>query len=99
MNLPDKKQNINSVSYIIKGQSMIDYVIFLTIIIATLLIMGYYIRNSLSAKHREAADEIGTGEVYVPHIEGATEPSNVTSGYITPEPNPDDSPYKMPWDD
>lgn len=51
---------------------MLDYVIFLAIIIATLLVMGYYMRNSLAQKHREAADTFGTGEVYAPNIPGGT---------------------------
>jgi len=49
-----------------KGQGMLDYVILLTIVIAILLIMGYYIRNSLSGKIREGADVFGKGEVYMP---------------------------------
>lgn len=48
------------------GQAILDYVILLAVVIAALLIMGYYIRNSLSAKLREGADTIGQGEVYRP---------------------------------
>lgn len=58
---------------------MVDYVIFLAIIIATLLVMGYYMRNSLAQKHREAADAFGTGEVYSPHIVGVAAPSVITT--------------------
>ena len=74
-------------------QAMLDYVIFLTIIIATLLVMGYYIRNSLAAKHRDAADTFGTGEVYRPHVAGVDVPSDITrtetstSGIIEPSHN------------
>jgi hypothetical protein len=60
------------------GQSMLDYVIFLTIIVATLLVMGYYIRNSLAQKHREAADTFGAGEVYRPNVVGVDTPSVIT---------------------
>ncbi|MCX5701262.1 MAG: hypothetical protein NTZ63_06965 [Candidatus Omnitrophica bacterium] len=48
------------------GQSLLDYVLLFTIVIAALLIMGYYIRNSLSGKYREAADVFGQGEQYIP---------------------------------
>ncbi len=48
------------------GQSIIDYVILLSVVIVALLIMGYYIRNSLSGKLREGADSIGQGDVYRP---------------------------------
>lgn len=57
---------------------MLDYVIFLTIIVATLLVMGYYIRSSLAQKHREAADTFGAGEVYRPNVEGVDTPSVIT---------------------
>ena len=49
-----------------KSQSMLDYVFLLAILVASLLIMGYYIRNSLSGKFREAADVFGKGELYKP---------------------------------
>lgn len=48
------------------GQAILDYVILLAVVIATLLIMGYYIRNTFSGKFREGADVIGQGEVYRP---------------------------------
>lgn len=48
------------------GQSILDYVILLGVVIVALLIMGYYIRNSISGKLREGADTIGRGEVYGP---------------------------------
>jgi len=49
-----------------KGQAILDYVILLLVIVAALLIMGYYIRNTISGKLREGADSIGQGEVYRP---------------------------------
>ena len=49
-----------------RSQAILDYVILLAVIIAALLIMSYYIRNSISAKLREGADVIGQGEVYSP---------------------------------
>lgn len=49
-----------------QGQSILDYVSLILIVVAALLIMGYYIRNSLSGKFREAADVFGGGEVYQP---------------------------------
>ncbi len=51
-----------------RGQSMIDYVILTAIVIAVLLIMGYYVRNSLCGKFRESADVFGGGEVYEPSV-------------------------------
>jgi hypothetical protein len=48
------------------GQSLLDYVLLFTIVLAALLIMGYYIRNSLSGKYRDAADVFGQGETYKP---------------------------------
>lgn len=48
------------------GQAILDYVILLAVVIVALLIMGYYVRNSLSAKLREGADAIGQGDVYRP---------------------------------
>lgn len=49
-----------------RGQSILDYVILLAVVIVALLIMGYYIRNTLSGKVREGADVMGGGEVYRP---------------------------------
>ncbi len=49
-----------------KAQAILDYVVLLAIVIAALLIMGYYIRNTVSGKLREGADTIGQGEVYRP---------------------------------
>ena len=48
------------------GQSLLDYILLFAIVVAALLIMGYYVRNSLSGKYREAADVFGQGEVYIP---------------------------------
>jgi uncharacterized protein (UPF0333 family) len=49
-----------------KAQSILEYVILLIIIIASLVIMRYYLRNAFSGKMREGADSIGQGEVYRP---------------------------------
>ena len=65
MDIQDKTQ-MKLVNYPRHGQSLLDYVLFLTIIIATLLIIGYYVRNSFSGKYREAAETFGAGEVYSP---------------------------------
>ena len=59
-----------------KAQSILEYSVLLIIIIASLAIMGYYLRNAFSGKMREGADSIGQGEVYRP---GNTVVSN-TSG-------------------
>jgi hypothetical protein len=50
----------------IVAQSLLDYILLFTIVVAALLIMGYYIRNGLSGKYREAADVFGQGETYKP---------------------------------
>lgn len=52
-----------------KGQSLLDYILLFTIVVAVILIMGYYVRNSLSGKYREAADVFGQGEVYPEKVE------------------------------
>ncbi|MBL7130236.1 MAG: hypothetical protein ISS45_02320 [Candidatus Omnitrophica bacterium] len=49
-----------------RAQAILDYVVSLTIVIAILLLMGYYIRNSLVSKYREGADNFGRGDIYVP---------------------------------
>jgi len=47
------------------GQSLLEYVLIFAIIVAALLIMGYYIRNSLSGKYRDTSDVFGQGETYI----------------------------------
>lgn len=49
-----------------RGQNILDYVFLLLIVITGLLVMGHYIRNTLSGKLREGADTFGQGEVYAP---------------------------------
>jgi len=49
-----------------RGQAVLDYVVLLLVIIAALLITGYYVRNALSGKMREGADSFGQGEVFSP---------------------------------
>jgi Flp pilus assembly pilin Flp len=48
------------------AQAIIEYVVLLMIVIVTLLLMGYYVRNSLSGRYRETADTFGQGVVYQP---------------------------------
>jgi uncharacterized protein (UPF0333 family) len=48
------------------AQSILEYVVLLIIIIASLAIMRYYLRNAFSSKIREGADSIGQGETYRP---------------------------------
>jgi hypothetical protein len=48
------------------GQGILDYIFMLAVVVAALLVMSYYIRNSLSGKIREGADVFGGGEVYQP---------------------------------
>lgn len=49
-----------------KGQSLLEYAVLFAAIIAVIILMGRYMRNSLSGKFRETADSIGQGEVYKP---------------------------------
>jgi hypothetical protein len=49
-----------------KAQSILDYAVFIIILIAVLSIMAYYVRNSLSGRFRDMADVFGSGEVYQP---------------------------------
>jgi hypothetical protein len=60
-----------------RGQSVLEYAILFSIIIAVILLMGYYIRNSLMGKIRDGADTLGGGEVYVPSVEGVSNPTIV----------------------
>jgi hypothetical protein len=48
------------------GQAILDYLMLLLIVIASLTVMGYYIRNTLSGKMREGSDSIGQGETFRP---------------------------------
>lgn len=48
------------------GQGTLDYVLLFAIVVAALLIIGYYVRNSLSGKYRDTADVFGQGENYIP---------------------------------
>jgi len=49
-----------------RAQGILDYVFALLIVIASLLIMGYYIKSGFSGKYRQTADVFGGGEVYQP---------------------------------
>jgi hypothetical protein len=46
------------------AQSILDYVILLLVVITALMVMGHYVRNSLSGRIREGADTIGQGRIY-----------------------------------
>lgn len=62
-----------------KAQGLMDYLFLLTIVVVVLLVMGYYIRNALSGKYREASDTIGQGDIFVPDVSGTDNPTTVTS--------------------
>jgi len=47
------------------GQSLLEYVLIFAIVVAALLIMGYYIRNGLSGKYRDTSDVFGQSENYI----------------------------------
>ncbi|MFC1704493.1 hypothetical protein ACFL1E_06940 [Candidatus Omnitrophota bacterium] len=49
---------------------MIDCIVLLIIVVATLLVMGYYMRNSIAGKwrRRRTSDQYGKTEGYAPQI-------------------------------
>jgi len=49
-----------------RGQQIIEYVVVFAVVIAVLLVMGYYVRAGLAGKFREAVDSFGQGQVYTP---------------------------------
>ena len=61
-----------------KGQMVIGYILLFILVIAALMTMGSYIRNSMSGKIRQTGDTIGAGGQYDPgegygyHHTGAT---------------------------
>ena len=50
----------------LRGQSIIEFTVVLLVVVAVLLIMGYYVRGGLAGKFREAGDAYGQGLVYTP---------------------------------
>ena len=50
-----------------RAQTIMEYAVVLAVIIAVLLIMGYYVRGGLAGKFREAGDAYGQGQVYTPN--------------------------------
>jgi len=49
-----------------KGQSILGYLILFMLVAAALFTMGYYIRNAMSGRIRQAGDSIGGGAQYDP---------------------------------
>ncbi|MFC1704660.1 hypothetical protein ACFL1E_07800 [Candidatus Omnitrophota bacterium] len=66
------------------AQTMIDYIILLVIVVATLLVMGYYMRNSIAGKWRRTSEQYGKGEVYAPQI--TAEKSTIEFSWQNPTP-------------
>jgi len=58
-----------------KAQSILEYLVLFIIVIASLVIMRYYLSNAFSGKMREGADSIGQGEVYRPGKTGISKNS------------------------
>jgi hypothetical protein len=56
----------NNVSLGNKGQMIVGYLLVFVLVIAALMVMGSYIRNSMSGKIRSVGDSIGGGEQYDP---------------------------------
>ena len=66
-----------------KGQGIIDFVVVFLVAIVVVIVMGNYVRNVLSGRMRDGADTIGGGEVYMPHVTGVSNPTQVVSDTIT----------------
>jgi Flp pilus assembly pilin Flp len=47
-----------------KGQPLIEYVVLFCVIIAAVLLIGNYVRNSLAGRWRDAGDSVGAGAVF-----------------------------------
>jgi hypothetical protein len=50
------------------AQATFDYVLLICVAVAAILIMAYYVRNSLSGKIRDAGDTFGQGELFQPGV-------------------------------
>ena len=59
-----KKPNRGEVNK--KAQMIVGYLLLFVIIVAVLMLMGSYIRNSMSGKIRQAGDTFGGGAQYNP---------------------------------
>lgn len=68
-----------------KAQSILDYVFLVAIIIVVLLIMRYYIKNSIAGKWREVGEAISQGEAYRPDVSGQSHPTDVIKNTIKNE--------------
>ena len=51
-----------------RAQLAIEFAVLLAILVAALLLLGYYVRNVLMGKFRESSDKIGQGELYTPNV-------------------------------
>jgi len=47
-----------------KGELSLEYAILIAMVIASLLVMGVYIRRAASSRWRDAADSFGFGRQY-----------------------------------
>jgi hypothetical protein len=74
-----------------RAQMIVGYLLLFVIVIAALMVMGSYIRNSMSGKIRQAGDSFGGGEQYDPgpgyghfHSGSDSEQTTDTSGSPSP---------------
>jgi hypothetical protein len=70
-----------------KAQMIVGYLLLFVIVVAALVVMGNYVRNSMSGKIRQAGDSFGGGAQYNPdsnsgyfHTGPAGETTTDTSG-------------------
>jgi hypothetical protein len=50
-----------------KSNAILDYVVVFSVAVIAIIVMAWYIRNSLAAKTRETGDSFGGGEIYQPY--------------------------------
>lgn len=50
------------------AQSTLEYIVIIGILVAVLMVIGYYYKRSLQGKYKQAADVFGSGEQYQPGV-------------------------------
>lgn len=50
-----------------QSQALVGYLMLFVAIVAAIIVISHYVRNSFSGKLREVGDAFGGGEVYEPY--------------------------------